>query len=45
MEWYNESVIRLIQEYQKHHVLWDAKDSMHFSKIKKNDGWEAISKT
>lgn len=39
-----EDVIILIQEYEKHKVLWDSKDKWHFNKNKKNDAWKEIAK-
>lgn len=44
MEWTKEQCLLLIAEYEKHPVLCDAKHAFHFSKLKKIDAWEAISK-
>lgn len=38
-----EQVIRLIQLYGKHKVLWDPKDPKHLNKFKREDCWREIS--
>lgn len=44
MEWSNNECIQLIQEYQLEEVLWNPKHAFYFSKTKKQDAWEKISK-
>lgn len=44
MEWSNDECIQLIQEYQLEEVLWNPKHAFYFSKTKKQDAWEKISK-
>lgn len=44
MKWSNESCLDFIQHYQQHPVLWNPKNNFYFSKIKKNEAWEIISK-
>jgi hypothetical protein len=39
-----EDVLLLIQEYQKHWVLWDSKGKWHFNKVYKKDAWDEIGK-
>lgn len=44
MEWSNEQCLELIDLYEKHPILWDPKNQFYFSKTKKDDAWESISK-
>ncbi|XP_060845202.1 uncharacterized protein LOC132924773 [Rhopalosiphum padi] len=44
MEWCNDECIRLNHEYQQEEVLWNPKHAFYFSKIKKQDAGEKISK-
>ena len=44
MEWTEEKCFELINVYQKKELLWKAKHSQHFNKIKKQDAWEEISR-
>lgn len=39
-----EDVVRFIQEYEKHSVLWNSKDKWHFNKNRKNRAWDEIAK-
>ena len=43
MECRNDRPLQLIDEYEKHPMLWDAKHVLHFSRNKKVDAWEIIS--
>lgn len=45
MEWDNEDALILIQQYEKHELLWNPKHQQHFNKIKKADAWDDIAKT
>ncbi|XP_074031587.1 uncharacterized protein [Leptinotarsa decemlineata] len=38
-----EDSLQLIQEYQKHRMLWDPTDKWYFHKIKKNDAWDEVA--
>lgn len=44
MDLNTEEILLLIKEYEKHKVLWDAKDKWHYSKIRKQDAWNEIGK-
>ncbi|KAF5288620.1 hypothetical protein FQR65_LT11991 [Abscondita terminalis] len=43
MEWDNELVLQLIDEYEKFPILWDGKNKDHFCRNKKNDAWAKIA--
>ncbi|XP_031332855.1 uncharacterized protein LOC116163143 [Photinus pyralis] len=44
MEWSNDKCLELIDIYEKYPVLWEPKHKFYFSKTKKNDAWDEISK-
>ncbi|XP_031350513.1 uncharacterized protein LOC116176175 [Photinus pyralis] len=43
MEWSNDDCLQLIDLYEQHPVLWDAKHPFHYSKNKKIDAWDSIA--
>lgn len=43
MEWNNEKCLQLIDEYEKHPILWEAKHPQHFSRNMKSDAWQSIA--
>jgi hypothetical protein len=43
IEWTNEKALQLIDEYEKHPILWYAKHPQHFSRNLKSDSWESIA--
>lgn len=44
MEWDSEDSLLLIQEYERHRLLWDPKHKDRFNKQKKHDAWREIAK-
>lgn len=43
MEWSEETLIKLIDEYRKQSILWDPQHKDHYKKHKKADAWREIS--
>lgn len=43
MEWSNEQTLRVVEEYERHPVLWDVSCPDHKDRIKKNSAWEEIA--
>jgi hypothetical protein len=41
VKWTQESVIELIELYERKEIIWDTK---HFNKIRKQDAWEELGK-
>ncbi|XP_046142155.1 uncharacterized protein LOC123987887 [Osmia bicornis bicornis] len=43
MEWTEEIVLQLIENYRKHKILWDPQHPKYYHKIKKSDAWDKIA--
>jgi hypothetical protein len=43
MDFTDEQILQLINEYKKYPVLWDLKDKFYKLKNKKKDAWVAIA--
>ncbi|XP_066263077.1 transcription factor Adf-1-like [Euwallacea similis] len=43
MEWTREKCLQLIDEYEKHPVLWNPTHGSYYNKIQKNDNWTVIA--
>lgn len=41
--WANQIVLRLIELYQNHELLWDTSNPDYKNKVKKNEAWEDLA--
>nr|CAH7736572.1 unnamed protein product [Callosobruchus chinensis] len=43
MEWSQQIVLVLLEEYQKREILWKPRHPLYYNTIKKEDGWREIA--
>ncbi len=43
MSWPREKCLGLIDEYEKHEVLWNPQHGDYYNKLKKHDAWVEVS--
>jgi len=44
MEWTQERVIKFVEGYKRKEIVWDPKQPLHFSKMKKQDVCDELVK-
>lgn len=43
MEWSQQIVLVLLEEYQKREILWKPRHPLYYNTIKKEDAWQEIA--